>query len=151
MLPQDQFDPRFDTAVASLAAWAATMRDAAEVTIERTASFWRLRLDPLSAGACPAEVILYRHQAYDVMIGPEAYEGLALDSPDAINPILEALVGGAVTTRTARSAATGESVEVHTMVGPPSNPLFSRTRTLAAAGAGHAISSVKHYLPYRRP
>lgn len=150
MQPQDQFDRRFDATVEALAAWAATMRDAAEVTTESTATFWRLRLDPRAAGGCPAEVILHRHQTCDWMIGAEAYEGLPLDTLDAIQPLLMAIAAGEAATITTRSAMTNRLVEVSTRVGDADMPIFARARTVSRAAVAGDVTEAKHYLPYRR-
>lgn len=149
MQPQDQFDRRYEETIAALGAWADAVKDVAEVTIERTASYWRLRLDPASSGACPAELILHRNQTYDVMVGPEAYEGLALASFEGLRPLLESIVAGTVATLTRRSAMTHRIVGIETIVGAAHASMFAQTRRLSPASPTD-LSTVKHYLPYRR-
>lgn len=151
MLPRDQFDRRFDTVAAALLAWAETLRDVAEVTIETTPAFWRLRLDPCANGPCPVELILHRNQTFDVMIAAEAYEGEALrglGDLEAMEPLLAAIVAGNVTTETVRSSATDRLLTITTVVGPAAAPLFQRTRNSGIAGSG--IVAVRHYPPFRR-
>lgn len=159
MLPQDQFDRRFDDLVASLTAWSDALRDAAEVATEATQTYWRLRLDPQAAGACPAEIILYRTQTYDMMIGQESYEGLPLDAIETVQQALAAIARGEVMTRMTRSAATDQLMAVTTVVGHEASPLFERTRSLShplssaapcTAAMSEAVTHRRHYTPYRR-
>lgn len=149
MLPRDQFDRRFDNVVAALTAWAETLADVAETTIETAPAFWRLRLEPLASGPCPVEVILHRSQTFDIMVGGEAYEAEPLSDLDGIKPLLAAIVAGDVATKEIRSAASNRLLETATLVGPLTNPLFERS-IRSGAESETAITAVKHYPPYRR-
>lgn len=150
MQPQDQFDRRLDATIAALTAWSETWCDVADVTIEKTSAFWRLRLDPKAIGACAAEVILHRRQTCDWMIGNETYEGLPLDDLDAILPVLDAVTAGTVTTRSRRSAMTDKATEIATVVGDRRAPRFERRRTISPTSGPGDVASERHYLPYRR-
>lgn len=159
MLPQDQFNRRFDDLVASLSAWSDALRDTAELMTEVTQTYWRLRLDPQAAGACPVEIILHRNQTYDMMIGQESYEGLPLDAIETVQQVVAAIARGEVMTRITRSAATDQPIGVSTVVGHEESPLFERTRSVThplspAAPRNVAVSDAvthrRHYTPYRR-
>lgn len=150
MQPQDQFERRYEAATIALVAWSETLKDVADVIVERAASYWRLRLDPKASGTCPVEVILHRSQVYDVMIGSESYESLPLDDPDRLQPMLAAIAAGHVVTRTRRSAMTNRLVEIATVIGSANNPLFERARTTGAMPAPSDLVAERHYVPYRR-
>lgn len=153
MQPQDQFDQQFNTLVATLSAWTEGLQSCAEVSSEQNGDFWRLRLDPHLPTACPVEVIVHRSQTYDIMIGPEAYEGLTLQRFSGIQPMLEAVVRGCVTTLTTRSAATNSTIGFETVLTNGANELWRQSRPAQPADARaptDTVISTRHYPPYRR-
>lgn len=151
MQSQDHFDRQFDDLVAAFEAWAERLRGVAEVSAERSSAFWRLRAEPHLQAACPVELIVHRNQTYDIMIGAEAYEGLTLESPDALLPLLDAVADGRACTTMRRSAATDTLLEIETILMPTSAPIWRRSRNiLTYAGGCEAVTTTRHYPPYRR-
>jgi hypothetical protein len=152
MQPQDIFRQQFDEVTARLGVLAAGLTDVAEVTRESTASYWRLRIEPKTATACPVELILHRNQTFDVQIGSEALEGLSIESLDLFEPLLSAVVSGAVLTRRYASTSTGIDYAAETIIGPRDRAVWqhmSRNRA-PTIDLSTCVVSERHYTPYRR-
>lgn len=155
MQPLDVFRQHFDTAVQTLEQWAGRQRDVAEVVVERAAGFWRVSLLPLSPTACAIELILHRNQTYDIMIGGESYEGLAVASLDDFEPLLAAIVDGRVRTRYDHRGATNALAGVMTEVMIDGGKVWQQARVVGSVATRaqtdpSVISRERHYAPYRR-
>jgi hypothetical protein len=154
MLPEDVFRRQFDETIATLERRSKGLRTVADVTVETAGDYWRLKLEPFIANACPIEFILHRDQTYDVMIGPEAYERRQGLSPSAYEALLDAVVAGRVTTRRRSSAATGLEIETETVVDLGHDEgIWRASRDADGRRPGHNRDGVvadRHYVPYAR-
>jgi hypothetical protein len=151
MLAHDVYQLSFDTTTRDLEAWTATQRDIADIDIERSANFWRLRVSPHAVNACPVELILHRHQRADLMIGPETFENRAIGDFSIYRKLLEAIAAGRITIHRWESVVTGAATAVETIVRldeTANAPAWTDRREVTAAQ--QAIKTVQHFVPYRR-
>lgn len=154
MQSDDQFRVAFAEGTARLLAWAERQRDCAEIGIEESGTFWRLTAAPHVANACPVELILYRDsQTYDAQIGSEIYEGRSIETFEALEALLDAVVAGRVVTETTESAAGAVPLAVRTVVLADDMPAWVGVRGTTAAvriPMADGITHSRHWLPYRR-
>ena len=151
MQPNDVFERAYVKTVAELEAAMARLSHVAVTDHETARDFWRGRIDPHAANACPFEVILYRAQTFDMTVGPETYEARKIDSLDVFVPILEALSHGRIITRRWSSAVSGAPVRVETLVTLPGDVIWQDHRQIAAFAADAQIERRDcHFVAYER-
>ncbi|HWV80705.1 MAG TPA: hypothetical protein VNZ50_04705 [Hyphomicrobiaceae bacterium] len=151
MLPDDVFRAKRDRTIAALQQWHRAIADCAHVEEEAAASFWRLAVTPLAAGACPFEVILHQRQTCDVAIGPESYENRTSDELDRLPVMAEAIAAGRVLTRSKASAMTGLVLAVETAIRLAEDQVWKAERWIVTGTRPATfVREDRWYLPYRR-
>ncbi len=151
MLPDDVFRARRDRTIAALQQWRRALADCAHSEEEAAATYWRLKVTPFLAGACPVEVILHDRQTCDLAIGPESYENCTSDELDRLPALAEAISAGRVLTRTRASAMTGLVLAIETEVRLADGQIWKSDRWLIPGiRPGATVREDHWYLPYRR-
>jgi hypothetical protein len=153
MKPQDVFNQAFDRATAELDAWLPSLADDAVIDRERMPMYWRARLIPHQANACPVEVMLSRSQVFDIEAGTESAEGQPLQDFGLFLPLLQAVVDGHVIQRTWLSQATGSELNREWIVEIAPGQTWSMRRHVRAGTAATELSAVATdhaFVPYRR-
>ncbi len=153
MQAHDVFNRAFDDATAAIEAWLPTIARDATVDRERTEQYWRVRLTPHQAEACPVELMLSRSQMFDCDVGPESAVGLHISDLGLFLPLLKAVVEGRVVLRTWSALATGSEL-VREMIVDVATAQQWTVRRLVQAGAAAteatAVASDHVYVAYRR-
>ncbi len=152
MMPNDIFQRGFDRTVGDIRTWALQRKCQAQFDEETTPTYWRASIQPAVAGACAAELILYRDQRFDVTIGSETYEGRRIENLGVFVPLLDAIAEGRAVTRRWTSQATGRGAVIETIVTLSHGAQWSDRRDLAAvaAQAGTQQKRDRYYVPYVR-
>jgi hypothetical protein len=154
MLPDDLFRSRLQTTITALKYWAPSIADAARIEESETGNYWKIRVAPFLANACPFELILHFDQRLDLAIDDETYEGLPIESFDIFLPFVEAIADGRVVQRRWLSRLTGLERSVETLVMLAGGGIWREGR-----GAAFARPSLdddgtelreRRFLPYRR-
>ncbi len=154
MISDDVFRSRLETTIASLRYWVPQIADAARIEESQGPGFWKIKVTPHTAGACPFELMLRTSQHYDVVVGHETYEDRPVESLELFVPLAEAISNGRIIQRRLLSMATGEVAETQTLVdlGQGSEWRASHRskafKDLASLGGCHHRD--QHFLPYHR-
>ena len=150
MMPDDRYQRAFDQTVGDIRSWIKQHKDHADITEEDAPSFWRVAIRPDVASACPAELILYRGQRYDITIGAETYTGRPMDNPGLFVKLLDAIAQGWVVTRRYASAATGQLVAVDTIVTLAHGAKWTDRRELSVLATRDIALERRdqHYVPF---
>jgi hypothetical protein len=155
MLPDDTFRARLRSAIGRIKATLARLSTVAHVDETETDKYWRIAVEPVARNACPFELIVHvERQSFDIVIGPEAYEGCPVDGDALLPAMVEAIVAGDVTTRRWTSANTGAPHSVDTIVPLPDGSDWQRSRLEGPAAraipAASRICDDHRYAPYAR-
>ena len=153
MQPQDVFNRTFETTTAALDRWLDTIATDALIDRERTSEFWRVRLRPHQANACPVELMLSRGQTFDLDIGSESAVGHPVVNFSLFLPLLQAIAEGHVTHRAWSAQATGSVLTHEMIVRLPDGQDWTMRRLIMAGTAATELSAVareRSYVPYRR-
>ncbi len=152
MLPEDVFRARLDRAITGLRQWRDAHTDCAHAEEEHTSEFWRLRIQPMAAGTCPVEVVLHHRQTCDLAIDGEYYEDRAADELERLLPMVTAISVGDVLKRVLKSANTGTSLAIETVIRLPKGDVWKADRWLHADAVAprRLIREDRWFLPYRR-
>jgi hypothetical protein len=153
MLADDIYRPKLQQTIAALEEWAKQIAPVARVERSDSEANWRMRVVPTAANACPCELILWRDQRFDIAIGEESYEDLAVPDLAIFLPLLQAVAAGNVITRRWISSATGLEHKVETIVRLPDGTSWRAERTNPLAPQIDEIAlecQDRHYVPYFR-
>ena len=150
MQPTDTFANAYEAAISDLEAWVATHRAVADIECERTPSYWHVRVTPIAANACPAELILHRSQRCDLSVGPETYEDQPIGDPARWRLVLDAIVAGDVIVRRWVTSATAAVAKIETVISLADGTEWRGERTLAALPDAATERRDQHVLPYQR-
>ena len=153
MQPQDVFNRAYDTTTADIDAWLATLDGVAAIEREKTDQYWRVRLRPREASACPIELMLSRAQVFDCDIGDESVAGQRIVDLGLFLPLLEAVADGLVILRSWSSLATGSVIvrEQIVLLGPDQTWSVRRmVRAGTAATEATAVADDHVYVGYAR-
>lgn len=153
MQPQDVFNRAFDATTADIDSWLPTLRGVAAVEREMTDQYWRGRLRPHEASACPIELMLSRAQVFDCDIGNESVVGLRIADLGLFLPLLKAVADGRVILRSWSSLATGSVIvrEQIVLLGPEQTWAVRRmVRAGTAATEATAVADDHVYVSYGR-
>ena len=151
MLSDDVYKTRLRSTVAALEAWLAGLRAVTSAEIGGDEASWRAAVVPSVPEGCPFELVLRMDQRFDLSVGRETYEDQPVGSLDLFQPLLAAIAGGHVITRTWSTTATGSAVRVETIVSPANGPAWTGARHLMRAlEADELIRHDRYYAPYAR-
>jgi hypothetical protein len=153
MQPQDVFNRAFDDATAAIDAWLPTVAADTSVDREKTDRYWRVRLTPHEAGACPVELMLSRAQTFDCDLGQESVAEQPIADLGLFLPLLKSVTEGRVLQRTWTSLATGSEIMREQIVLLGSDQTWSIRRMIRAGSAATeatAIANDHAYVGYRR-
>lgn len=155
MLQDDTFRAGLRSAIGQIKTSLARLASVARIEETETGSYWRIAVEPRAENACPFELIVhFERQAFDIVIGPESYEGCPIDDAALLPAMADAIVGGDVVTRRWRSANTGAPYSVDTLVPLPDGSDWQRSRLEGAVAraipAASRISEDHRYAPYAR-
>lgn len=151
MIADDVYRSRLQATIASLKYWVPEIKDVAEVVEETERDFWKVRVDPRVAGACPFELMLRTDRKHDLIIAGELYEERPTGTLDVFLPLVEALAQGRVIQRRQFAAATIMPLSIDTIVTFADGTVWQAGRALGAAAAPvESITRDRHFLPYRR-
>lgn len=152
--PQDVFNRGYDTTIAGLDEWVATLADVAIIECERTPTYWRLSMRPSDSNACAIELMLSRNQTYDLELATVALTNEPLLDFSLFRQLLDAIVGGRVISRSWSAQATGTELMREAVV-PLADGHDLLIRRILHAGTAptelSALASDHVFLPYRRP
>ena len=154
MLSDDVYRSKLQTVIATLRYWVPQISDTAHVEEKEHAGYWELSVTPHISGACSFALILHENQRYDFALGSETYEELPVEDLDMFLPLLEAIVDGQVVQRRWISQATGQLVDVDSIIKYGDGREWHNDRQAGAALTAKDRSALecqaKHFLPYRR-
>jgi hypothetical protein len=151
MLSDDVFRNKLQQTIASLEYWTGDIASAARIERAETDTAWRLCLMPEAPNACPLELILRADQHFDITVGDETYEDQRIESLDLFLPLLKAVSGGQVVTRTWRSAATDQKQETETIVTLADGRVWQgRANGAVQPNGDRDLRCDRHYVPYVR-
>ena len=153
MISDDAYRAKLQQTIAEIRAWKGFIADVARYEEYETDSAWGVALTPRTPGACPIELVLRNDQRFDITIGGETYEDVAIASLDLFLPMIQAVAEGRVITRFAASAATGLLRDVSTLVTLADGSVFTKCRANPDAAflpEPHLETRDTSYLPYRR-
>jgi hypothetical protein len=153
MQPQDVFNRAFDDTTVAIEEWLLTLAPHAVVEQERTANYWRVRLKPHQANACPAELMLSRQQVFDLDVGSEGVAGQHIQDFRVFKPLLEAVVAGRCVTRSWNSQATGAELTREFIANLDAERQWTIRRVVHAGSTATELTAVARdhvYVPYDR-
>lgn len=153
MLADDVYKSRLRSNIVALETWLAGLRDMAAIDVEGDDASWRAAVSPGLREACPFELVLRTDQKFDLSVGREAYEDLAVASLELLPPLLVAITQGRVVTRTWATAATATPVRIETIITPATGSPWIAARALRALASndgGGLVMRDRHYVPYAR-
>ena len=127
--------------------WMPTVADVAHIWESEGGGAWCFSLKPRAKGACPVSVMLGESGHFDLTIAGKTYEHCVLNQLDHLLPLIERITDGHVLQRHWASRATGVSLGVETIVSLGPGRVW---RAGAIAPDGDAVSSDRHFVPYRR-
>ncbi len=153
-LPDDAFRAQLRVALARIRTWVASMGDVARIEMSEADAYWRLRAEPAAEHACPFELIVHADQHFDLIAGPETYEGRPIGDVQLLAQLVEAIGHGRVITRTLVSRNTDAVRSVETLVALEGGAEWRGeclNEPLASAiQAEDCEAHDRHYVPYRR-
>ena len=153
MQPQDVFNRGFDAAIASLDRWLDSIKDVAHIDREETAQYWRVRVEPRCPNTCPAELMVSRHQTFDLDIASECIVDQPASDLTFFQTLLEAVCDGRVVSRIWSAQATGAELTREVIVDLPDGRAWSTRRLISAGTAAtdlSAVASDRVFVAYRR-
>lgn len=151
--PNDTFRSDLRGAIDALEAWAAGMREAADITVESANSYWRMRALPFAAGACPFEILFNSDQTFSLSLALEVYEERPIDRFDFFPMLARAISRGRIARIDTRSALTGQLDRIEMRVELEDGWAWIGERRVSRnrSGADAAEERNAHpYLPYMR-
>lgn len=140
--------------VASVKAWTGFVADVARVETHDEGHGWRLAMQPVASGACPVEMLIDGSELkWDLKIGGETYEDLAMPSLDVVLPLVKAVADGRVVTRQIRSAVTGLPLGADTLIKLADGTEIVLPQVAVDVVPAHSAVETRslHFLPYRKP
>lgn len=150
----DVFRGHFAKATADLGAWAKSVEPFAHSEIVATQAYWKLKVTPVTPGACPFELILRADKHYDVLIAGEVYEDRPLEDFGLFGEMAAAIAAANVERLLISSTLTGAPQAIATRISLANGANWSGTRALvrgkAAAPAEDCVIGIHSFLPYRR-
>jgi hypothetical protein len=150
MLSDDVFRARLQATVEGLRYYVPSIADVAHCEEYSDHGFWKLAVQPFTAGACPVELILHATQRYDILAGSESFEDCQIVSLDHFLPILDAVAEGRVKQLTYFSIATGSEIARETQIACSFGSWRDGSGDLAALARDGVRVETRHFLPYRR-
>jgi len=153
MISDDVFRSRLETTIASLRYWVPQIADCARIEESQGPGFWKIKVTPATAGACPFELMLRTSQVYHIVIGRETYEDLPVETMDLFLPLVEAIADGRLIERRLVSMATGQVAETTTIVDLGRGKEWRASRRAKAfkdLDLGASLHNDHHFLPYHR-
>ncbi|HRK19910.1 MAG TPA: hypothetical protein PK970_13210 [Hyphomicrobiaceae bacterium] len=153
MLADDSFQKLFAEATGSLERLLDGVRSVADVDIERGARFWRGRMTPRQANACPFECVLHTTQVFDLEMASLKAEGLPLTEAATIVALARAAIDGTVVVRHYSSAGTGLDLGREVRVPMPDGTVWTlgeRKRPGRPALLTETIFQDRSFVPYTR-
>ena len=106
MLAEDIFARRFETSIAGLSRVFRGVEDCAAVEVEATARYWRGKMRPHGANACPLELVIYTTQVFAFDIGGLSAEGWPVAEFELFDDMARAAIDGRAILREERSPST---------------------------------------------
>lgn len=154
MSATDVFMTGLNSLIASFEYFTPSVKHVADVATENALpAYWRLAARPRLRSACPFDLIVHGNGRFDIAVGPEVYEGLPAADLTLLQPLLQAIVDGAVVTRSWTTAGTGQLRRIETMVSPKGREMWRQTRdepAVAHVPLEACIRRDHHYTPYMR-
>jgi hypothetical protein len=150
MTSDDVYRAKLRKTAADLRQAVAPLDGFAKVALETSEQGVRLVLVPLTAGACPVELMVRADQKYDIAVGVLLYEDRPVERLELFKPLILAVVDGAVVERRTVSALTGMEAGRETIVTLADGSQW-RAGGQAREGDGEEwIAEDREFLPYRR-
>lgn len=153
MLAEDTFERLMNEATAALEGVLSSAKTEAETDHEAGGTFWRGRLAPHAANACPFECVIHKSQHFDLHMASLKAERQPLSEPRLLVDLARAAVSGTAVVRHYRSANTGLELARELRV-PLTNGRIWTFRHPSSAGAelhmAAAIADDEHFVPYAR-
>lgn len=155
MLQDDAFRAGLRAAIGRIKESLARLTSVARIDETETASYWRIAVEPHAENACPFELIVHlERQSFDIVIGPESYEGCSIDDSALLPAMVDSIANGDVITRRWRSANTGAPYSVETIVPLADGSDWQRSRlqgpVARAIPSASRICEDHRYAPYAR-
>ncbi|MDX2287372.1 MAG: hypothetical protein NW217_00935 [Hyphomicrobiaceae bacterium] len=155
MHPDDMYRAQRITTITALRYWAPTVRDCAHVTEEEPGGYWRLRVIPFAAGACPFELILLEDRFYSLMLDGRGYEDMPVARLQMMVPLVEAIANGDVARGLTTSTTTGRLLAITDRVTMADGSVWTQSEVVehgwdAGTAADDTIERIRRYLPYHR-
>lgn len=154
MLAEDTFGRLYSDAVRALEQSLEGIATSADVEIERGAGFWRGRMIPHQANACPFECVLHTTQMFDLEMASLKTEGQPMREPRLLVDLARAAIAGTVIVRHFTSASVGLELARELRAPLSDGSIWTlRHKDFAAGTAGtddDAIAADEHFVPYSR-
>jgi hypothetical protein len=161
MISDDVFDRQCEALETAAQTWFAPYRDEVALRIERTSTFTRLAGRPHAPSACALDIVIdTRRQVFDMEIGSETYEDLALKDAGLVLTLFNAVARGVVVTRRWQRGLSGVHIatETHFDGDPPAAtlhkahawPLRQFVPGRSVRDLEDALALEKRYTPWRR-
>jgi hypothetical protein len=155
MLPDDVFRSRLESTITALRYWAPSVADAARLDEKETGDYWRLKVMPRVASACPFDLILHMDQRYDIVIAGENYESRPIETFEWFVPFADAVAEGNIVQRRWISRFTGMERAIETVVTLPGGSIWREENGNGQGGPvpmsdDGAEVRERRFLPYRR-
>jgi hypothetical protein len=112
MLPDDVFRERLEQTLIELEAWAAEMRDCADIEISASEKYWRMSVQPHFPNACPFELLIHRNQTFDLALGGQHFENKPIERFDLFLKLVKAISAGRVDRIETRNTLTGVLIAI---------------------------------------
>ena len=152
-LPDDAFRAQLRETLARIGTWGASVAEAARIETSEGDRYWRLEAAPAADHACPFELIVHDDQRFDLLVGPETYEGCPIGDVHMLLLLVEAIGDGRITTRCWVSRNTGAARSVETLIALAGGGTWRGNRLneplAAAIQAEDCEAQDRCYVPYR--
>lgn len=153
MAPDDTFRKQLQHVTTALETWAKEMAPWADIELGPVGNAWRISAVPRAQTACPFDIVLRPDRKFDMTVGGETYEDLALDALTDIPQIVRAIANGRILIRRWLSCFTGLVYSVETVVDLPGADEGRFTRRILEAPDANDTeleASLETFAPYRR-
>lgn len=155
MYSDDVFRSRLEQVIDDLERWGAETRDCADIKITAAPGYyWKLRAEPLMAGACPFEILLLSSPHFSLDLAGETYEDKPLDRFDFFLMLARAIEAGHVDRIETRSALTGALEAIESRVELEDGWAWIGERRIGGRTSrkieGAQEVRARRFLPYRR-
>lgn len=149
MLSDDVFRDRLEQTLVDIEAWAAGIRDCADVGIAASERYWRIVVVPGEDLACAFELLVKADQTFDLRLAAETYEDRPIERMDLFPALVRAIEAGHVDKIEMYNVMTAALAGITMRVELKPGWDWIGQRRIAPSGPAEEWRT-RRFLPYRR-